>query len=243
MEQIKNISVFKKSKFWIVCAAISTCIVVAVCFLVNCRKDARYSISETDEIKSQSVLEQETILEKKTEEQEPLKTETESVQASTDEAESMKVIYEGKFDNIMGYSGYYVYYDGFPCIGYYYSDNGSLLAEVWGTKPEDVSISDLDGDGKNELISDLTWGDGVTDVVVYREFDGEIRYAYCTDLLDEPFDNVGIGSIGAEYLKETNKVKIWYWVAANQEIREKYYDINMDLLTWWKPDWMESINE
>lgn len=238
-----HISIYKKPGFWIVCAVISACIAVATCFPVNSAKDNRYSISEADEIESRNILEQETILEKKTEKKEQLKTETESVQASDDRAESMKVIYEGKFDNIMGYSGYYVYYEGFPCMGYYYSDNGTLLAEVWGTKPEDVTISDLDADGKNELISGLTWGDGVTDVVVYKEFDGEIRYAYCTDLLDEPFDNVGIGSIGAEYLKETNQVKIWYWVAANQEIREKYYDIDMDLLTWWKPDWLESANE
>lgn len=38
------------------------------------------------------------------------------------------VLYEEKFDNTIGYSGYYVYYDEFSSTDCPYSDNGTLLA-------------------------------------------------------------------------------------------------------------------
>lgn len=32
-------------------------------------------------------------------------------------------------------------------------------------------------------------------------------YAYCTDFLDEPYDNLGVGAIGAQYIQEKKQVK------------------------------------
>lgn len=151
-----------------------------------------------------------------------------------------QILSEGKFDNVMGYSGYYTFYSTFPINGYYYMQDGSLLAQVWVKEPDDVTIIDLDADGNNELIANLLWADGATDVIIYKDFSGEIRYAYLTDLLDEPYDNLGIGAIGAQYIKENNQVKIQYWVNSEQKFNEKYYDINLDLLNWEKPIWDEN---
>lgn len=156
------------------------------------------------------------------------------------DAENQEVILsEGEFDNIMGYSGHYIYYDGYPPEGMYYASDGTLLAHVWGTLPEEVGEVDLDGDGKNELIAGMMWADGATDVIVYKEFPTGIRYSYCSDLLEETYDYYG----GAEYLKDTNQVEISYWIEAEQTYRTAVYDINPDNLTWWIPDWLNTGGE
>lgn len=154
--------------------------------------------------------------------------------------ENQKPIFaEGNFDNIMGYSGHYIYYEGYSLEGYYYASDGTLLASVWGTTPEEVGVIDLDGDGKNELIAGLMWeADGGTNVVVYKEFENGIRYAYCSDMFVENYDNFGIGALVVEYLKETNQVKFSYWNDEEQSFRTAIYDIYPDWLTWWTPNWL-----
>ena len=153
------------------------------------------------------------------------------------------ILSEGKFDNIMGYSGHYIYYDGYPPEGFYYTYDGTLLAHVWGTIPENTGVIDLDGDGKNELIAGLMWADGATDVVVYKEFESGIRYAFCSELLEEPYDNFGVGSLDAEYVKDTNQVKISYWTDAEQSYKTSIYDIYLNSLTWWIPDWLDTTSQ
>lgn len=220
--RIKSVLNYKKPAFWIVATAIVISVMVAVCFMtdpVSKTVDADADNKTEDKIEY-AEPEQEIA----TEDQNP-------------------VYAEGSFDNIMGYSGYYIFYDTYPTDGYYYANDGTLLARVWGAVPEEVGMTDLDGDGKNELIAGLQWGDGATDVVVYKEFENGIRYAYCSELLDEPYDNMGIGSLGVEYLKNVNEVKISYWIDAEQKFRTSTYDINCYLLTWWIPDWLDTTSQ
>jgi hypothetical protein len=163
----------------------------------------------------------------------------------TDEDSSVKkrVYAEGTFDNIMGYSGYYVYFEAFPVVGYYYADDGALLAEVWGTEPEDVGMVDLNGDGKNELVSGLIYGDGGYRVVVYSEFEDGIRYAFVSDTTDEKYYNAaGIWGFICEYLKDTNEVKFSYWIEEEQDYNKvNTIPIDFEALTWWTPDWVDDV--
>lgn len=155
--------------------------------------------------------------------------------------ENQNPIYaQGSFDNIMGYSGYYVFYDTYPIDGYYYTEDGTPLVHVWGTVPEDVGIVDLDKDGKNELIANLEWSDGGSDVVVYKKSENAVQYAYCSYLLDEPYDNTGVGSFRAEYLKNTNEVKLSYWIEAEQKYKNSTYSIDYNRLIWWSDDWVDT---
>jgi beta-lactamase regulating signal transducer with metallopeptidase domain len=160
-----------------------------------------------------------------------------------DSSVNKKVYAEGTFDNIMGYSGYYVYFEAFPVEGYYYSDDGTLLAEVWGTEPEDVGMVDLNGDGKNELVSELIYGDGATRVVVYSEFEDGIRYAFVSDTTDEKYYNsTWFGEIICEYLKDTNEVKFSYWVEEEQDYNKvNTIPIDFEALTWWTAEWVDNV--
>lgn len=218
-ERIKSVLNYKKPAFWIVLTAIVISVIVAVCFMTS-------PAGKTDDV-----------INGKTVNFEP--------ETTTDNNDSahVKGDVKGNFDNIMGYSGYYVFYDAYPVEGYYYASDGTLLAHVWGRGAEGVGVVDLDGDGKNELISGLMWGDGATDVIVYKEFENGIRYAYCSELLDQPYDNIGIGSLGVEYLKNTNEVEIYYWIDTEQRYRTSTYDIDLNSLTWWIPNWMDTTSQ
>lgn len=211
--RVKTVLSYKKPAFWIVVTAIIISAIVAVCFMTS---PARKS---TDENAASEDI----------------------TQAADSDSPYSQLFAEGNFDNIMGYSGHYVYYGIYHTKGYYYADDGRLLAYVWGTVPEAVGIVDLDGDGKNELVAGLLWtGDGGTDVIVYKEFENGIRYAYCSGLMDEPYDNFGVGALGVEYLKDTNEIEFSYWVDAEQKLKYKTAGIDYMALTWWVPDWLET---
>lgn len=218
-ERIKSVLNYKKPAFWIVLTAIVISVIVAVCFMTS-------PAGKTDEV-----------INGKTVNFEPETT------TNNNDSTHVKGDVKGNFDNIMGYSGYYVFYDAYPVEGYYYASDGTLLAHVWGRGAEGVGVVDLDGDGKNELISGLMWGDGATDVIVYKEFENGIRYAYCSELLDQPYDNIGIGSLGVEYLKNTNEVEIYYWIDTEQRYRTATYGIDLNSLTWWIPNWMDTTSQ
>lgn len=177
--------------------------------------------------------------------------ETEYVSSSANESATAKtevdgmqekVYAQGTFDNLMGYSGYYVYYeDIMPVDGYYYADDGTLLARVWGVNPEDVGFVDFDNDGKNELISTVMYGDGVYDVLVYSEFEDGIKLAYPVEDLfseHEQYEATGLGSLMAEYLKDTNEIKVEYWISEEQGYKSTTIPIDFEALTWSDADWI-----
>jgi len=166
-----------------------------------------------------------------------------SINPSESDPDTPAIVAEGTFDNVMGYSGHYVYYEGHPAEGYYYADDGTLLAYVWGTLPEEVGMVDLDGDSKNELIAQVEWMDGGEDVIVYKEYENGIRYASCSELLEESYDNYGIGALQIEYLKATNEVTIEYWREDEQRYRVATYSISCYPLTWWPPIWLNTATQ
>ena len=212
-DRVKSVLNYKKPAFWVVITAIIISVIVAVCFMTS---PAGKSLDENV-------------------------TDEDITQASDFDSSYSQVFAEGDFDNIMGYSGHYVYYGNYHTEGYYYADDGRLLAYVWGTVPEEVGIVDLDGDGKNELVAGLLWaGDGATDVIVYKEFENGIRYAFCSGLMDESYDNLGVGALGVEYLKDTNEIEFSYWVDAEQKFKYKTTRIDYQALSWWVPDWLDA---
>ncbi len=138
----------------------------------------------------------------------------------------------GTFDSIMGYSGFYIYDETyFFTYGYFYAaeDGQSFcIAENWGCSEADSYIVDLNGDGENELICNVTYGDGVQSAVVYYKYNGEILSGFADDMLDHEYDNIGIGSLSTRYLPDENAVEIFYWKEDLQDYKSDKYKIDLD---------------
>jgi len=143
------------------------------------------------------------------------------------------------FEECLGHSGFRLYKrHPLGSLSHYYEvdyyameEELELLAYRWGSKDDDFYEVDLNGDDIEELICNVTWmADGAMDVLIYH-FNGEkVMKGYGSDLLDEPFDNHGVGSTGTRYLPKTNQVHISYWQDAIQGFAEKDYEINLRTL-------------
>ena len=146
------------------------------------------------------------------------------------------------FENCLGHSGFRLYKRR-PLGSFYYyeveyyamEDELELLAYRWGNKDDDFYEVDIDGDGIEELICNVTWmADGVTDVFIYH-FDGrKVWKGFGSDLLDQPVDIHGIGSLSTTYLPDKNKVKIDYWQDRLQAYATTEYDIDFAKIEWWE---------
>lgn len=124
--------------------------------------------------------------------------------------------------HLLGGNAYY--YD----VTYYAVENGELkeLAYRWGDKDKDVYEVDIDDDGINELICNVTWlADGATDVLIYHYDGKQVLESYGGDLLDEAADIYGVGSVRAEYLPKKQKILISYWRDDVQDYLQKEYNI------------------
>ena len=110
----------------------------------------------------------------------------------------------------MGCSGYYIYeYEFMYVTGFYYSEEGELLAETWGSGNDGDFIVDLNGDGASELVSNRMW--------------------YADDLLDEKCDDfIGVNAEYSWYLPEENVVEIFYGIDEKEEYDSKKYKIDLD---------------
>lgn len=145
------------------------------------------------------------------------------------------------FENCLGHSGFRLYkrhplgtqYHYYVVEYYTVEDELEFLAYRWGSKDDDFYEIDIDGDGIDELICNVTWmADGATNVLIYH-FDGEkVMRGHGSDLLDQPVDNYGVGSIYTTYLPEKNKIHINYWQDALQGFAEKEYSIDLDKIEW-----------
>lgn len=145
------------------------------------------------------------------------------------------------FENCLGHSGFrlckrhplgtqYHYY----VVEYYaVEEDLEFLAYRWGTKDDDFYEVDINDDGIEELICNVTWlADGGRNVLIYH-FDGEkVMRGHGSDLLDQPADIYGAGSISTTYLPEKNKIQIQYWQDALQGYAEKEYDIDLAKIEW-----------
>lgn len=137
----------------------------------------------------------------------------------------------GYFDELMGDSGYYIYENEFIYVtGFYYSQEGKLLAETWGSGKDGDFIVDLNGDGISELVSNRMWyADGAMHTGVYCKKDSQILYGYADDLLDEEYDDfMGVSSEYSWYLPEENVVEIFYWIEAKEDYNNKKYKIDLE---------------
>lgn len=121
----------------------------------------------------------------------------------------------GEFESIMGYSGFYIYdeTDYMPYEFFYAIENGQsfCIAESWGCSEDDNYVVDINGDGENELICNVTYGDGVQSTVVYYKNNGEILSGSALDMLDHEYDSIGAYSVTSRYLPDENVVEIYYW--------------------------------
>lgn len=138
----------------------------------------------------------------------------------------------GTFDNIMGYSGFYVYDNtyAFP-YGYFYAleDGMSLcIAENWGCSENDSYEVDINNDGENELICNVTYGDGAQATVIYYKNKGKIFRGFADDMLDHEYDDLGIASTYSQYLPGENVVEIHYWIEDLQDYKSDKYKIDLD---------------
>lgn len=141
------------------------------------------------------------------------------------------------FENVLGHNGFRIftryplgtssYYYG---VNYYAMEEEPIhLAHHWGTMDGGVYQADVDGDGINEMICNVQWmADGAEDVIIYH-FDGEkVLEGYGSDLLQEEFEYMGLGSIGAEYLPVEGRVRVWYWKSEKGGYEEREYDVELD---------------
>ncbi len=135
------------------------------------------------------------------------------------------------FDNLLGAKGFFLGANAWGWMyerGYYAVAEGKpvLMADSWGLG--DDYIRDIDGDGENELLCNVMWGDGACRGVVYHYADGQVYAGNMEDLLDEPYDDWGVASYGCEFLEEENVVRVWFWKEALGDYEEKKYAVALE---------------
>ena len=153
------------------------------------------------------------------------------------------------FENVMGHNGFRIYecYEMGSslvvcCTDYFAVEEEPIhLANSWtclnsreDEKTPNVYSVDLDGDGITELLCNVQWlADGGVDTNIYH-WDGEKVYTYAgTDIMvaeESDVEIIGVGSVGAQYLPEKNKILGWYWDQATEGFIEKEYEIILEKL-------------
>jgi hypothetical protein len=117
-----------------------------------------------------------------------------------------------------------------------------ILGSGWGNGPDEGYIVDFDGDGMNELICNVTYfADGALDTVVYYRTGMQVMQGFVDVLLDEEYDNYGVGSESCYYLPDENKVEIGYWLDSIQNYKSKKYDVDLEKIN--SSDYSSVYNE
>lgn len=138
------------------------------------------------------------------------------------------------FDNLLGAKGFSLGLRPWGWMyerGYYMVTEGKpvLIADSWDSyQSGDDYVRDIDGDGENELLCNVVWGDGACRGLVYDYADGQIFVGAMEDLLDEPYDDWGVASFGCQFWEEENVVRIWYWKDELDDYEEKQYAVDLD---------------
>lgn len=92
---------------------------------------------------------------------------------------------------------------------------------------EDFAIKkDLDHDGIDEYIENQSYSDGGHVCSVYKVIKGSLYIGYVTDLLDEPYDETGIGNMMTYYDRENNCVFFIYKTNGFYKNTRKRLDLN-----------------
>ncbi len=118
----------------------------------------------------------------------------------------------GTFENIMGYSGYWVQQELVPHhYGRTYYANTSWgqmpIAESFGYEINDY-IYDYDKDGITELICNVTYGDGAERVFAYRLHDGVVKKGYMEGDFLSDINTNGVGAIRERYIADGKKIVV-----------------------------------
>lgn len=143
------------------------------------------------------------------------------------------------FEDCLGHAGFRLYkrrplgssYHYYEVDYYAMKDELTLLAYRWGSKDDDVYETDIDGDGVDELICNVTWmADGAQDVLIYHYDGDKVLSGHGSDLLDQPADIHGVGSVFSQYNPSDHKIYIHYWRDSLNGFQEQAYDIDLDRL-------------
>ncbi len=166
------------------------------------------------------------------------------------EASTEEEIIREEFNDLLGYNGYYVLDKTTvpPWHTYYYAVEGEetfLIATSWGLERDD-HIVDIDGDGVQELICNVVYGDGGQDTLIYRRQGTQTLRGSTKDMLDEPYDNIHFMSILSIYIPEENIVEISYYRVDLNDMLRKKYKIDFEKITYWEevyPEPFDSMQE
>jgi len=142
------------------------------------------------------------------------------------------------FEDVLGYDGVKVLNQStvLPYETAYYSEvDGEKvrIAVSWGFQQDDYVV-DVDGDGMNELVCNVVYGNGAADTLIYRREGDKILRGMALELLDGEYDNVSFASQRAKYLPEENVVEIYYYRQAVDEQLSKKYEIDFEKITYWE---------
>jgi hypothetical protein len=101
-------------------------------------------------------------------------TEKEGEISDEDSSENKKVYAEGTFDNIMGYSGYYVYFEGFLIEGDYYADDGTRVI-VYSELEDGIRYAFVSDTTDEEYYNSLSWWEVICE---YLKDTNEVKFSY-----------------------------------------------------------------
>ncbi len=143
------------------------------------------------------------------------------------------------FQDVLGYDGYFITRkESTPMETTYYAVEGDetfIIAQSWNFEREDNFI-DIDDDGIRELVCNVVSGDGGQNTLIYRRFEDGIRVAYASQLLDKEYDDLGVYSLVTWYDVVYDRIEIAYWLEELQDYEYAYYDLDLEGLSWYKPD-------
>lgn len=152
------------------------------------------------------------------------------------------------FEDILGHNGFRIHQyfalgtsAEFCETDYFAVDEEPIhLAYSWGGwenhNANDYSV-DVDGDGCKELLCNVQWlADGAEDALIYHWNGEEVVQYGGTDVMLEAEQNIdffALGSLGARYLPEENKIFAWHWDEDMQCHVNGKYDIDLEKLARW----------
>lgn len=152
------------------------------------------------------------------------------------------------FEDILGHNGFRIHQYfmmgsslEFCETDYFAVDEEPIhLAYSWGAwenrNSNDYSV-DVDGDGCKELICNVQWlADGAEDALIYHWNGEEVVKYGGTDIMsavEKNIDFFAVGSLGARYLPEENKIFAWHWDEDMQCHVNGKYDIDLEKVQQW----------
>lgn len=118
----------------------------------------------------------------------------------------------------------------FPYIYYYVIlyDRVIWVAENAGRSLDDAYLADLNGDGYNDLICNMMYGDGAEETFMFCRDGLGIYKAFATHMLNAEPAFSSVGSVGASYNPDTKKIEIWYASDENGNFDTEYHEAKFD---------------